>query len=326
VRLSAQTAICEDETLVRSVLVHEFSHCFHSVHKTVREAETGRQTADINFDPHNAADDEKRLVDPLDWFGQKDAELFVRHDDARMNRMLEVFTSLKPFLPILKPDMHYFNPSLCVWPDVTARAREIEAMGLGRRRAGECIYSRPLRRTEPPAAFPYLGHRPVDGAFNAREALREIIERVEADFGVDSLNPLLGLIDNINQLGAVHTTHTAAFHVAPVAPRLTTNLVVMPRADHPQAISWWSEEQVNESVAKMVVNLCQSFPGYPPDGLNVAIGPIEILLDPGGARNLGCGLEFQVEASGKTSQETLEAWTWGINMLASYIAGQVSTF
>jgi hypothetical protein len=125
------------------------------------------------------------------------------------------------------------------------------------------------------------------------------------------------LIDSVSQLESVQTTHTAAFHRAETDPNLLTSLIVMPKTE-PGKYAWWNESEVANSAVAFVKNLEQKFVD-PPRGLSVFIGGIEVLMDPAGAKIPGCGLEFQIEGSGKTSKGALEVWQWGALALKRYV-------
>ena len=57
----------------------------------------------------------------------------------------------------------------------------------------------------------------------------------------------------------------------------------------------------------------------------VRFGGIEVLVDPGGAKNIGFGLEIQIEGRGSNTQETVESWTWATRALVYYMRAAAET-
>ena len=177
---------------------------------------------------------------------------------------------------------------------------------------------KPTRKTEPPTCLPYLGYIHVDDpSFNAAEVIRQIIDRVEKDFPQGTLHLLPELIRAINALRSVGTTHTTAVHSAPGF--LMTSLVVMPRGE-PNRPAWWDRDPVEHSARSFAQNLDAAFADQnPPPGVTALFGGIEVLIDPGGAKNIGFGVEIQIEATGLDIRKTADNWTWGTTALIYYM-------
>ena len=98
-----------------------------------------------------------------------------------------------------------------------------------------------------------------------------------------------------------------------------TMLVVMPRGA-PNRPAWWTEEAVEQSAKSFGTNLAFAFDGQAhPHGSHVRFGGIEVLVDPGGAKGIGFGLEIQIEGRGTDMQETVESWTWAIGAVIHYM-------
>jgi len=106
VRLSAHVAISDEQTL-RSVLIHEFCHCFWFLIRGLDAAESGSQIPeDSTFDPFNDSHDRSRMVDPADWFSPADAESMIYHDNPGTFKTFEDnFERLRPFLRTCKPNL-----------------------------------------------------------------------------------------------------------------------------------------------------------------------------------------------------------------------------
>ena len=81
VQLPAHVALCENVPLVRSILVHEFSHCFFDFQRIIEGLARGEREIKDDFDQFDEAADDSRLARPDLWFGEEDAAKFMHHDD-----------------------------------------------------------------------------------------------------------------------------------------------------------------------------------------------------------------------------------------------------
>ena len=122
VQLTAPAAVHHDSTLIRSILVHEFAHCFFLMEKCVRDGGESR-------DSHNAFDDSadrERLADPRDWFGAEDVKRFLYQDDPAAEELEQNFMDLAGLLPLVDPDLRYrVNGALHYPTDVRDRIEEL---------------------------------------------------------------------------------------------------------------------------------------------------------------------------------------------------------
>jgi len=66
--VSATVALCEDEAVVRDVLMHEVGHCFETARKLVDQADLGSPASDLRGDPADEARDRRMLPEMADWF------------------------------------------------------------------------------------------------------------------------------------------------------------------------------------------------------------------------------------------------------------------
>jgi hypothetical protein len=85
VGLAATTPLSDDEDVIRSVLVHEFSHCFFFMRQVVRGFVPGSDS--VSFGGNNViseADDRALMVDPREWFSNEDADRFAHWHDVRL--------------------------------------------------------------------------------------------------------------------------------------------------------------------------------------------------------------------------------------------------
>ena len=121
VQLPASTAVHYDPTLIRSILVHEFAHCFFLMQKCVRDGESR--------DSHNVFDDSAdraRMADPRDWFGAEDVERFCYHDDPALDELEQNSMDLAGLLPLVDPDLRYSVKGTLHYPtDVRDRIEEL---------------------------------------------------------------------------------------------------------------------------------------------------------------------------------------------------------
>jgi hypothetical protein len=90
------------------------------------------------------------------------------------------------------------------------------------------VRTSPVRRTQPETCLPYTGYVAVGPKFDARTVLSDIIPRVEADYGTNSLDPLIDLIGAFNEAANIETTHTGIIHTATAPFRLHTGVAIFP--------------------------------------------------------------------------------------------------
>lgn len=119
-RLSVLTAMCEEVTVVRRILVHEFLHCFREITELLRAEAAGISILDHSFDPLDAVEDAKRLANPSDWFGIEDAATVVYHNDPRLDLLQHRFGELKQYFRVLDPKLDYKANGISIPQDVRA--------------------------------------------------------------------------------------------------------------------------------------------------------------------------------------------------------------
>ena len=76
--LAAQAVLCTDDAMLRSILVHEFAHCFDRMRRFYDHLDSGAQ--DVLYLPGGTdeAQENAALANPADWFGDDDVQSFVR--------------------------------------------------------------------------------------------------------------------------------------------------------------------------------------------------------------------------------------------------------
>jgi len=111
--LPASTVVCtRSDDVLRGVLVHEFSHCFHKMTQIVQALDDGKSSlddtaaADACYDP---AWDEEQHVVPEEWFGEEDASRFILQHDSSMDEATESVSQewMKAGLPTETPSTRY---------------------------------------------------------------------------------------------------------------------------------------------------------------------------------------------------------------------------
>jgi hypothetical protein len=127
VQLPAQTAVCSDLEAVRTVLIHEFAHCFYFATQIVNAFDRPNVNSRAHVDMSaliNAPDDEL-LVDPREWFGESDAKAFLQAND-RGTRAIDdlVPTILKQFRTAM-PETSLSLGIVCIDDEVKGRIRSL---------------------------------------------------------------------------------------------------------------------------------------------------------------------------------------------------------
>jgi hypothetical protein len=82
--LPASTVVCvEDDAMLRTVLVHEFSHAFFIAVETIRAHDGGVANLGLR-NPHDLVSEDESHIVPDQWFGEFDASHFsnIHNDDA----------------------------------------------------------------------------------------------------------------------------------------------------------------------------------------------------------------------------------------------------
>jgi hypothetical protein len=123
------TALCDDDALIRVILVHEFGHCFRLVQKVIRDVDAGATKIDDSHDIFDAAADDERLGNPSDWFSREDVEQLIHHNDHRMDILRGVLSRITPFVKTVYPDTRIHKDELYFEDDVARRAKELIAAG-----------------------------------------------------------------------------------------------------------------------------------------------------------------------------------------------------
>ena len=123
VQLPASTAAHYDPVMIRSVLVHEFAHCFFMLQRCVRD---GPGPINDAYDIFDDAADRARMVDPTDWFGAADVERFAYHDDQGLVGLQYDVVGLADILPVVFPETEYKIHGTFQYPtDVRDRIEEL---------------------------------------------------------------------------------------------------------------------------------------------------------------------------------------------------------
>jgi len=90
VLVSAGPALCEEDQVVRALLVHEFAHCFSLAKIIVDHNDLGTPLDALQGDSFDHAREHRLQVDPQDWFGREDWDLMQWNDERMKPVSLEV--------------------------------------------------------------------------------------------------------------------------------------------------------------------------------------------------------------------------------------------
>jgi hypothetical protein len=124
-QLPALTAMCQDASVLRHILIHEFSHCFFEIVRAIESMSRGETRLEDRFNVFDSSADDSRMEDPKDWFGGDDANLLAHHNDPVFEPIQWRLDELQTFLPVLVPETRFEIRKLDVAVDVAAHAREL---------------------------------------------------------------------------------------------------------------------------------------------------------------------------------------------------------
>lgn len=127
VRLTGPIVITGDDGILRSVLLHEFAHCFNATRRVLAAIADGRNEIVDTLPPseifENEAWDRERLDPPDEWFSEDDCKVFIYQHDAALGgdfeqRMLEGWAGRE--LPMEVPNLRYEVAGLSVPSEYSA--------------------------------------------------------------------------------------------------------------------------------------------------------------------------------------------------------------
>ena len=132
--LPAQTAMLEDEGVLRRVMVHEFCHCFWWLTDEVNAMDSGGTTIDTSgLDQNSDSDDRYQMVDPKDWFGVEDASRMIYSVSPETQRIQDNLMGLIGSLPERHSPPRRFGLKHVTLPDdVKTHVRKLRMTGTGR--------------------------------------------------------------------------------------------------------------------------------------------------------------------------------------------------
>ena len=78
--VSVTAALCEDETIVKALLLHEVCHCFQTAKLITDHNDLGASLADLRGDPLDEERDRRLLARLPDWFSRSVGEVISRGD------------------------------------------------------------------------------------------------------------------------------------------------------------------------------------------------------------------------------------------------------
>jgi hypothetical protein len=125
--LPAQTATLADEGVLRSVLVHEFCHCFWWLAEDVKAMDAEVTPSDTSrLDQKSDSDDRYQMVDPRDWFGAHDASRMIYYGSPEVQQIQDNLRGLIGSLPERHSPPRRFSVKHMTLPnDVQAHVRKL---------------------------------------------------------------------------------------------------------------------------------------------------------------------------------------------------------
>ena len=128
---ASSVLILDDIRTLRRVLVHEFSHCFWWLSRVYRAISDGKTGI---FDDLGIRTDNEKHINPLDWFGRRDADEFLWYDTPEGGcEELAPFSYafhekwLKKGLPVKVSELDFSVTEISIPDDVI---RHIDKLGL----------------------------------------------------------------------------------------------------------------------------------------------------------------------------------------------------
>ena len=119
VQVAAQTIVHSDKSVLRALLVHEYSHCFYTLTELIKRMDDGLPLIICDqFDPTSDDHDRDRMADPAEWFSESDVRNFMYHDDPRLNEVDANIPLLSNYLPTINPDLHCEAKAIVAESDV----------------------------------------------------------------------------------------------------------------------------------------------------------------------------------------------------------------
>lgn len=134
--LPVATLIVADDTTLRRVLCHEFSHCFWHVSVALKAAWKGKKRLSTAGEgeskeeifAHAVENDIDKLVNPAEWFGKWDTEHFlVEGDDTTLTEMSKqlIKQGILPGLPTKNPVSRFSIAGVAVAIEVMEHIRKL---------------------------------------------------------------------------------------------------------------------------------------------------------------------------------------------------------
>lgn len=130
ITLSARPVVCGDDEVLRSVLLHEFAHCFRRLLLIYQAEDSGIPPTELP-EPDDLFEDEaydrEMLADPADWFGEEDVRRFVHWSDSKLHvihrRAAEL--DMESHLPIGNPVRRFKVTEFVAEDDIEAHVRKL---------------------------------------------------------------------------------------------------------------------------------------------------------------------------------------------------------
>ena len=133
---AATLIVVQDDTILRRILCHEFSHCFYTICRLLEAEKTGTGGPEIIvFDepPKSMSErldkDRERLINPEEWFGQWDAEHFIFGEDKVLSDSTRKLVSswINLDLPCKTPNQLFEAHDICIEDEIVEHIRKLDS-------------------------------------------------------------------------------------------------------------------------------------------------------------------------------------------------------
>jgi len=131
---------------------------------------------------------------------------------------------------------------------------------------------------------------------------------------------LVALVEALNETKQVRTTHTGVTCRTQTPSSLNSGVIVGPPSE---GGVWPDLRPVQESSAFFVSSISQ-LKTPPTLGVVLRIGPIEVIWDPAGKKEVTYGMEFGISGEAENWVQARENWSTGVTFLEGYLR-QIST-
>lgn len=131
VQLAGASVMFADEPALRGLLLHEFAHCFWQSQAMLASMARGGQSLSLRAtkaELFDSAADQKKMVNPGDWFAAEDCAIFPYHDSELLQGAADLVLTkwLGKGLPYEVPSTGFRAQGITCAPEVENHIHELE--------------------------------------------------------------------------------------------------------------------------------------------------------------------------------------------------------